>query len=259
MLLGLAGRWDRFDIVEFLYNFKTDEAPWELGDWRSKDCQNLQTAQKTSSLQVLNLVRGTLLHFFPSEGPWLMVDDPLIAAARENRLDTIAYIIHKIPSNHGTCCIMGRDPNRARNVPLQAASKAGNVAVAEYLIRHGADPDLAISAAAEYGRTEFVKAMLKAGRETANAMAKAAANGYWDIVQLLLDAGTDVNASTGKDSPLAHAISREHTAMFKLLLERGADLELKGTAQECVRCAKKDGLDSMLALLEESGVDIREA
>jgi hypothetical protein len=75
-------------------------------------------------------------------------------------------------------------------------------------------------------------------------------------VQLLLDAGVDANESIGAESPLASAIGMEHVVLFNLLLERGADLDSPGTAEECVRRAKKDGLESMLTLLEEHGVDI---
>jgi len=79
---------------------------------------------------------------------------------------------------------------------------------------------------------------------------------YLDVVRLLLDAGVDVNESIGKDSPLAGAIAAEHTALFEFLLERGADLRSPGTAEECVRRAKKDGLESMLLLLAKHGIDV---
>jgi ankyrin repeat protein len=99
--------------------------------------------------------------------------------------------------------------------------------------------------------------MLEAGRSIGRmTTAKAAAQGYWDIVLLLLDAGADVNEGTGKDSPLVQAIAREHTAMFNLLVKRGGNLYLNGTAQACVQRAKKDGLDSMLVLLAQHGVDV---
>jgi hypothetical protein len=55
---------------------------------------------------------------------------------------------------------------------------------------------------------------------------------------------------------LASAISMEHTELFNFLIERGADLDTSGTAEECVKRAKKDGLDSMLSLLKEHGVDV---
>lgn len=257
-LLGGASRFNRTDIVEFLYNFKREEAPWNLIAFN--DRRNLQIAQTTSSLQLLKFVQGSLFQSFPfSETSWRsMGETRLIAAARENRLDTLAYNLRRESRDSEGRRIMYGGSARARNIPLEGTSNAGNVAVAEYLIEHGADPDLAIPVAAEWGRTEFIRAMLQAGRATGNAMGRAAAGGYWDIVQLLLDAGADVNASTGKVSPLAHAISREHTSVVKLLLDRGAELKFDGTAQECVRRAKKDGLDSMLALLEESGVDTRE-
>ena len=104
MLLRFAARWGRVDIVKFLYDFQKEEAPWDLDDWRSKDCQDLQEAQKTSSLQVLNFVQDKLLRSFPSFGRRLKLETPLVTAARQNRLDTIAHIIRREPAIGGRCC-----------------------------------------------------------------------------------------------------------------------------------------------------------
>jgi hypothetical protein len=44
--------------------------------------------------------------------------------------------------------------------------------------------------------------------------------------------------------------------MFNFLLDRGADLHLMGTSEGYVTRAKRDGLESMLRLLEPHGVDV---
>jgi ankyrin repeat protein len=98
---------------------------------------------------------------------------------------------------------------------------------------------------------------LNIGVKATGALAKGSKVSYLDIVRLLLDAGIDANETVGRRSPLVSAISLEHTAMFNLLLERGADLS-EDKAKRCVRKAKAkaQGLESMLRLLEERGVDV---
>ncbi|KAF2649141.1 ankyrin [Lophiostoma macrostomum CBS 122681] len=254
-LFKTAARCGRTNVVKFLYDFKREEVPWDFGDWWSDDCNMLRHAQTTSSLQLLVFVPG-LLRTYLSKTYFGGIErqGALAKATIDNRLDTTVYIIHRGPNapvvNHIGLI------NGFNQGLIQCAAQAGNVAVAEHLIHHGADPKLAIFAASGHGQTEFVKVMLAAKQPTGLAMAKAAACGHWDIVRLLLDAGDDVNKTPGKNSPLVHAIAREHAAMFKLLVERGADLHLDGTAQECVQRAHNDGLDSMLVLLAEHGVDV---
>jgi ankyrin repeat protein len=86
-------------------------------------------------------------------------------------------------------------------------------------------------------------------------LSKASAGGYLDVVRLLLDAGVDANETIGPQSALVSAIAKEHTAMFTLLVERGADLYADGVAEACVQRAKDNGLHSMLLLLQAHGVD----
>jgi ankyrin repeat protein len=256
-LFNWAAHWNRADVVRFLYNLEREECPWDFSDWRSNN--RLRVAQETSSLRLLKFIQE-VLHIHQSRRTTVVNEQEHILreAARDNRLDTVAYLIcqsTRADRNNGIDTVL--------HVPgdlfilLHAASSMGNVAVAEYLIQHGANPDWAIRPAAEYGQIDFVKVMLEAGRSIGRmTTAKAAAQGYWDIVLLLLDAGADVNEGTGKDSPLVQAIAREHTAMFNLLVKRGGNLYLNGTAQACVQRAKKDGLDSMLVLLAQHGVDV---
>lgn len=101
------------------------------------------------------------------------------------------------------------------------------------------------------------------------ALSEAAAKGYLDVVRLLLDAGVDADGTVEDEtserylsalgraapSPLVGAILKEHTAMFNLLIELGADLHSGKTAEKCFRLAKTDGLESMLLLLKAHGVD----
>jgi hypothetical protein len=55
---------------------------------------------------------------------------------------------------------------------------------------------------------------------------------------------------------LPHAIENEHVIMFLLLVERGCDVTEPDTVAACVKVAQEKGLDSMLELLRESGMEV---
>jgi ankyrin repeat protein len=172
------------------------------------------------------------------------------------RLDTVQYAIQHGANPRGRTLMY----HPHDNTPIRVACERGHIAIAELLLELGADPKVAIAAAADRGQTELVDRLLKAGIAPVGALPKAAAGGYLDVVRLLLDAGVDANEVVGSKSPnpLASAISREHTAMFELLIDRGADVHAAGVAEECVQRARKDGLESMLLLLRGHGVSIEE-
>lgn len=255
-LFRLAVRAGRMDIVQFLYEFKKEEVPWDFGDPLSYEAEVLYDAQLTPSLEVLKFVHGLhTLYPNPNFCEWdRVLSNGLLLCAQVGRLDTAQYLIlhgaHPEGSNY-----MG---GPRYNGPIRRASMWGHVSVVEILLSHGADPKVAIAAAAEWGRTEVVKRLLSTGTTPVSALSKAGAGGYLEVTQLLLDTGVDPNESIGLESPLAGAIAKEHTALFKLLIERGADLRSTGTAEECIRRAREGGLESMLDLLKEHGVDVGE-
>jgi len=139
------------------------------------------------------------------------------------------------------------------------------------LLEKGANSEHTLATAVVYGRAKLLNVLLDRGIKTSDAMVGSRQSPepaqllpnfkfgpYLDVVRLLLDTGVDVNESIGKESPLAWAIAAEHTALFKFLLERGANLHSPGTAEECVRRAKQDDLESMLSLLEQHGVNVKD-
>ena len=145
------------------------------------------------------------------------------------------------------------------------------MSLVELLLDKGADSNYTLDAAVVYGRAELLKMLLDRGTKISDALIEEDSSGkparllsnfrwgpYLDVVRLLIDAGVDVDESIGKESPLAWAIAAEHTALLNFLLERGANLHSPGTAEECVRRAKQDGLESMLSLLEQHGVNVED-
>jgi ankyrin repeat protein len=81
-----------------------------------------------------------------------------------------------------------------------------------------------------------------------------AAGGHLDIIQELLDHGCDPNE--GYPPPIVWAVDPKHEAMFRLLVEHGADVKLPSARQDIVVQAKRAGLDSMLAMLASEGIAV---
>uniref|UniRef100_A0A8C6CP94 Ankyrin repeat family A protein 2 n=1 Tax=Moschus moschiferus TaxID=68415 RepID=A0A8C6CP94_MOSMO len=89
--------------------------------------------------------------------------------------------------------------------PLMWAAAHGQIAVVEFLLQNGADPQL-----------------LGKGQES--ALSLACSKGYTDIVKILLDCGVDVNEyDWNGGTPLLYAVHGNHVKCVKMLLENGAD------------------------------------
>jgi len=115
---------------------------------------------------------------------------------------------------------------------LVAASTAGSIAIARFLIAHGAD--------------------LKTGEGGATPLLSAARANDFDLVRLLVEKGVDVNAATAKgDTPLQFAAGAGNLAMVKLLLAKGADVN--AATNEALKVRKGPiGLNHLTPLLYAS-------
>jgi ankyrin repeat protein len=119
--------------------------------------------------------------------------------------------------------------------PLMTALAFGHRAAAEALVLRGARVDN-IAAAAGLGRVADVKRMLNISDAQSRhlALALAAQHGQVEAVRLLLDAGEDPNRYNPKGShphstPLHQAAVSGHDAVVRLLVERGAKLDIEDT------------------------------
>jgi hypothetical protein len=125
-------------------------------------------------------------------------------------------------------CDYGADANTA----MQAAVGHGEWAAVDALIRRGGNMDLAVAAAT--GRVEHVRRALATADSGLRhrALAWASQYGHTEVVRLLLDAGEDPNrynpeGTHSHSTPLHQAALAGHSAVVRLLVERGARLDIK--------------------------------
>jgi hypothetical protein len=119
--------------------------------------------------------------------------------------------------------------------PLMTALAFGYLDAAEALVRRGARVD-SLPAAAGLGRLADVERLLpSADAESRHrALALAAAHGRAEITRRLLDAGEDPDRYNpdglhAHSTPLHQAALAGHDAVVRLLVERGARLDIKDT------------------------------
>lgn len=119
--------------------------------------------------------------------------------------------------------------------PLMTALAFGYMPAAEALVRRGARVDN-IAAAAGLGRLADAERLLVTAdpQSRHRALVLAAQHGHAEIVRLLLDAGEDPNrynpdGNHAHSTPLHQAALAGHTAVVRLLVERGARLDIKDT------------------------------
>ncbi len=119
--------------------------------------------------------------------------------------------------------------------PVMTALVFGSTEAAQALVQRGADVD-SLPIAAGLGRMEEVTRLLPAASpdDRHGALALSAQLGHLDVVRTLLDAGEDPNRFNpdghhSHATPLHQSIASGHFEVAKLLIERGARLDIKDT------------------------------
>jgi ankyrin repeat protein len=119
--------------------------------------------------------------------------------------------------------------------PLMTALAFGFTGAAEALVRRGARV-ATLAAAAGLGREGDARRLLTtaAADDRQRALSLAAQQGHAEIVALLLDAGEDPNRFNPKGNhshttPLHQAVWFGHERVVRLMVERGARLDIKDT------------------------------
>jgi ankyrin repeat protein len=159
---------------------------------------------------------------------------------------------------------------RGLNTLLYTAASRGWDEMADHLLSLGAETDGPIYERYPLGRTPLLMACKWGSQKTVASLLRhnakiwgdeigpAARRGDLGIVKELVEHGADVNRGTiYNPPPIVSAVLLEYKEMFYFLLERGA-LLIGDFTKAMVQKAKEQGLDSMLVLLEEHGVDTKD-
>ncbi len=132
----------------------------------------------------------------------------------------------------------GAEVNAGKNdwPPLSIAVDKDNVAVAEYLIAHGADVNAPVGwtplqDAAGYGSVEMVELLIDKGAEINSgpwtALHCAAKFGNKNVAAYLITRGADINAKDNEGhTPLYTAVHHDYK-VAELLIDKGADGDIK--------------------------------
>jgi phosphoglycolate phosphatase-like HAD superfamily hydrolase len=144
--------------------------------------------------------------------------------------------------------------------PVETALVFGYRDAAEQLVRHGAPVSLA--SAAGLGDAERVRRLLPSSDALSRhrALAIAAQSGQVETTRLLLDAGEDPNrfnppGTHSHTTPLHQAVYAGHLDVVRLLVERGARLDLRDNIYDATALgwARYAGKEEIARYLESAG------
>ena len=157
-----------------------------------------------------------------------LLNTPLCRAVDSGRMEAVQLLVEA-----------GADVNAGSWSPLFTAVDKDNVAIAEYLIAHGADKHgddywTVLMEAFSESSVELVRLLIDKGADVHfksvelggwTALHSAVVKGYKDIAELLIQKGADVNAGTW--TPLHTAAKSRRRDMAELLIQKGADVNAK--------------------------------
>ncbi|KAF2269184.1 ankyrin [Lojkania enalia] len=244
--LNSACKSGSFHTFKFLYDWYEKCRGWDFDGpiWNTENVESvLNWWLKTPSLEIFDFV----MKIRRTTEKWCA---PL-------RQDVLGSLLWTCSENGWTQTVerildLGADVNGSpgQTRPIIKACERGHLHTVQLFLNRDASTKGAIATAAYYGHTQIINVLLEHGAETIGAIAKGAAGGYMDIVQLLVEYGADVN----KDYPIVFAVGLEHTKMFRYLVEHGAVLSDKAR-HACIEQSRSQGLESMMELLKNHGVD----
>lgn len=192
--LTKALKYGHIDIADYL--FQNGAELQVKNTIRNHLADALETACESGNLDA---VKWVIAHGYPITTENTV--NALSAAAKENHIDVLAYLIEDVKM----------DVN-AEHIDWSALGSATrnscDLDTVKFLVEHGADVD-------------GVKSKLFTPLEGAMW------NNRVDVVQYLIDKGANVNLEGIKPRPLTFAVQKGYFEIVKLLVENGADIRYK--------------------------------
>ncbi len=168
--------------------------------------------------------------------------DRLVTLVREGSVEQLAAYLSTPGAN------INARPNARPNEDkalLDYAAELNKVAVATWLLDHGANVDGAQQQGLRVGLT---------------ALHRAAFFNSFEVAQVLIARGADVNANRSRGmTPLFYAASAGHHRIVELLLQNGADIEARAARQTtALSTAAQQGHLDIVKLLEAHGATLND-
>ena len=183
---------------------------------------------------------------------------PLRAASNKGHIDVVRVLL-----DHGA----NVNTIDKKNTPLRSAFDGGHLEIMRLLLEHGADvdvwddSDLLLNRASKKGRAEVVHLLLQhnadvnsRGYTNWTPLQGASFFGQTKVVQLLLDRGSAID--TPSNHPLHLAITGNYFEIVQLLLEHGADVNIRDESDRTpYQVAESWGLTEIARLLLQHGAE----
>jgi len=185
-------------------------------------------------------------------------NESMMAAVLKGDVDRVKTLLAE-----GIAEVNYRDKNDI--TPLMKAAEAGHEKVVKLLLAQGADVNLqnnleeAFSRwTSKHGNELGLEFLLELGEFKITALMKASGNGHEKVVKLLLDKGADVNLqSKYAETALMKASGNGHEKVVKVLLAKGAEVDQgEGTSDgTALSQAFEEGHEEVVKLLLAKGAD----
>ena len=191
-------------------------------------------------------------------------DTPLHAAAGENRIDVVTFLLEEGAAVDGENCRFW--------TPLQLAAEKGHIEMARLLLDRGADPNhrgyglrTPLHTAVVSGHADMVRYLVERGADVNlpnsadyTALHFAIYHRHPEIAADLIQSGADINRrSRGGWSPLHHAVAQQLVDISRLLIDAGAEGNARtGDGWTALHQAVSRGNVELTEMLIQKGAEV---
>ncbi|KAI1459657.1 ankyrin repeat-containing domain protein [Annulohypoxylon moriforme] len=236
---AVYGYKDLFEFVfERVFGFALDIKPTDLvkreiffgwaNDLQDISFLTLYTQDPEIYTRLYSIIMSKSERFHLEDGRISQI--VLNSRAERGHVDMVRYTLGHFPPYR---LVNGLEGSRDGVKPLLMAVKAGNLDGVKLLLDYGADPNNCPA--------------------TDTPLMRAARVSRISVVEILLKAGAKVNE--GYPPPIVFAVFREDMYMFRLLRQYGAILNTPETGNWAMAVAELYGLESMVNVLVQEGVE----